>query len=169
MDQIKDNCVVSIAYRLFVDGEELEEATVDEPLEYLHGAENIVPGLEKALTGKKVGDKFTITLQPADAYGEYDEDDTEVVPREDIPDPVEPGMELLLEDEYGSFFEAVVKEVTDDEVVLDFNPPLAGYEVTYEVEVINIRPAEQEEIEQGFPYGYEEDYFDDFEHDHDHD
>lgn len=166
MDQIKDNLVVSIAYRLFVEGEELEEATADEPLEYLHGSENIVPGLEAALTGKKIGDKFTITLQPADAYGDYDEEDTEVVAREDIPDPVEPGMELLLEDEYGNFFEAIVKEVNGGEVVLDFNPPLAGREVTYEVEVIDIREADEEEIEQGFPYGYDEDYLD--EHDHDH-
>jgi FKBP-type peptidyl-prolyl cis-trans isomerase SlyD len=162
-DTIADGLVVSVAYKLTVDGELIEEAGADDPLDYLHGAENIVPGLEQALTGKKVGDKFTVTLQPADAYGDYDEDDTDTLDREEMPDDIEVGMELLLEDEFGNFFEVTILEITDDEVVIDFNSPLAGKEVTYDIEVLAIREADEEEVEHGHPHGYVDD--DEFEDD----
>lgn len=158
LDTIKDGVVVTVAYTLTVEGTEIESATADDPLEYLHGAENIVPGLEAELNGKKVGAKFTVTLQPEDAYGEYDEEDTETLDRDEIPEQVEPGMELLLEDEDGNMFEALVKEVNDDVIVLDFNPPLAGKVVTYDVEVLGIREADAEELEHGHPHSYADDF-----------
>jgi FKBP-type peptidyl-prolyl cis-trans isomerase SlyD len=157
-ENIKNGMVVSLAYTLTADGQEVEHATADDPLDYLHGAENIVPGLERELAGKKVGDRFTITLEPEDAYGEYDEEDTDEIDRDDFPDEIEPGMELLLEDDDGNLFEATVKEVTDDLVVLDFNPPLAGKTVTYEVEVVSLRPADEEELAHGHPHSHEDDY-----------
>lgn len=161
---IRDGLIVSLAYKLSLDGEIIEEATADDPLEYLHGGENIVPGLESALTGKKVGDTLSITLQPEDAYGPYEEDDIEAIPRDEMPDVVE-GMELLLEDEEGFVMEASVKQVTDSKVILDFNPPLAGKVVHYDVEVVDIRKAKSEELEHGHPESYDEDmgyvYFED--------
>jgi FKBP-type peptidyl-prolyl cis-trans isomerase SlyD len=155
-ETIKDGMVVKLAYTLEVEGEVLEEATVDDALDYLHGAENIVPGLEYALNGKRVGDKLDITLQPADAYGEYDEDDMELIEKDDMPDEIEVGMELLLEDKDGNFFEATIREIRNDGVLLDFNYPLAGKVVTYHVEVLSIRPANKEELEHGHPHS--EDY-----------
>lgn len=159
--KIEDNVVVSLAYTLTVDGQIVEEATEAEPLDYLHGAENIVPGLETALTGKTVGDKFTITLKPEDAYGEYDEDDKETFAKEDLPgaEMLEVGMEIVLEDEDGYEFEAIVAEISGNEVVLDFNPEYAGKTITYDVEVIALREANEEEIEHGHPhsYGYDDD------------
>lgn len=158
LDKITDGVVASIAYRLTVDGMEIEEATADDPLEYLHGAENIVPGLERELTGKRIGERFTVTLQPADAYGEYDEDDIEIVDRSDLPSEIQPGMEILIEDEDGNLFEAVIKEVGDEGVVLDFNLPLAGKVVTYDVEVVDVREADEEELDHGHPHSYHDDF-----------
>lgn len=170
-DTIKDGLVVTLTYTLTVDGDVMETAPLEEPLDYLHGAENIVPGLEEALKGKKVGDKLTVTLKPEDAYGTYDEDDTEVVDRSDLPENVEVGMELLLEDEDGNMFEATIKEVNETDVVLDFNPPLAGKTVTYDVEIIAIRPADDDELAHGHPHSYEddEDYYDEYEDEYDDD
>lgn len=156
-DQIADGFVISLAYTLKADGEIIEVAPQEEPLDYLHGAENIVPGLEAALTGKKVGDKMSVTLEPKDAYGEYDEEDTEWIERGDLPEEIEEGMELLLEDEDGNFFEATVKEVSDQGVLLDFNPMLAGKTVTYDVEIVGIRKADEEEMMHGHPHSYEDD------------
>ncbi|MFW5691781.1 MAG: FKBP-type peptidyl-prolyl cis-trans isomerase [Chloroflexota bacterium] len=160
VETIRDGVVVSLAYTMIVDGDVVEETTADDPLDYLHGAENIVPGLEEALTGRKVGDKFSVTLAPEDAYGEYDEEDLEEVDREDLPDEIEVGMELLLEDEYGNFFEATVKQIKKDSVVLDFNPDFAGKTVTYKVEILDMREADEEEKAHGHPHSYEEDDYD---------
>ncbi len=167
--QIQDGVVVSLAYTLTSDGEVIERASSEEPLDYLHGAENIVPGLERALDGKKVGDRFTVTLEPEDAYGEYDEEEVEVVAREDVPDAeaLEPGMVVVLEDEDGYIFDAIVREITSNSVVLDFNPPLAGKTITYDVQVVALREAEEEELRAGQPYGFADDDYDE-EDDHDH-
>jgi FKBP-type peptidyl-prolyl cis-trans isomerase SlyD len=171
VNKIEKGVVVSIAYRLTSEGVEIEQTDADDPLEYLHGAGNIVPGLEAALEGRKAGDKFTVTLQPIDAYGEYDEEDVEVVAREDVPDNLEVGMEVLLEAEDGDLLEAVVSAINDDSVVLDFNDPLAGKVVTYEVEVLELRQADEEELEQGYPHSaadfFDDDDYDDYDYDED--
>lgn len=166
-DRIGNGIVVSLAYTLTVDGEEIETATAEDPLDYLHGADNIVPGLEQMLVGKQIGDRFQVTLAPADAYGEYDAEDMEEIAREDIPDSdkIEPGMILVLEDDDGNIFDAIVKEVTPNSVILDFNAPLAGKTVTYDVEVVAMRPAEEDELEHGHPHGMGMGDFDDYDDD----
>lgn len=148
---IADDMVVSIAYTMKVDGQEVENAPVDDPLVYLHGAEEIVPGLETALNGKKVGDKFSITLQPADAYGDYDEEDIVEFDLEAFPDDEEiaPGLELWLEDDAGDLYEASVKSIEGDVVIVDMNPLYAGKVIDYEVEVVAIRRATPTEIQHG--------------------
>jgi FKBP-type peptidyl-prolyl cis-trans isomerase SlyD len=155
IEKIQDGVVVSLVYTLMVDGEEVDRAETDDPLEYLHGAENIVPGLEEALTGKKVGDKISVTLKPEDGYGEYDEEDIEVVDSEEIPDAnmLRQGMVIEAEDEYGNFSLGTVREIADGKIVLDFNPPLAGKTLTYNVEVLGLREADQEELAHGHPHG----------------
>lgn len=172
---IADNMVVSIAYNLVVDGEELSAATREEPMEYLHGAQEIVPGLEHALAGKKVGDRFSVTLEPSEAYGDYDEENIEEIDRADIEDSddLEVGMVLEVEDEDGFTYMAHVSEISGDTVLLDFNPPLAGKTLTYSVEVLDIRLADEDELEHGHAHGsaglfldedeFDEDFDDDFE------
>jgi FKBP-type peptidyl-prolyl cis-trans isomerase SlyD len=170
VEKIQDGVVVSLAYTLTVDGEEVDRADASDPLEYLHGAENIVPGLEEALAGKKVGDKVSVTLQPDQAYGEYDEDDIEVVDRDEVPDSdmLKAGMLIEAEDEAGNVSLGIVREINDDQIVLDFNPPLAGKTLTYNVEVLGLREADQDELAHGHPHGLHS-HFSDYDDDDDYD
>jgi FKBP-type peptidyl-prolyl cis-trans isomerase SlyD len=163
---IQDGLVVTVAYTLTVDGEVVEEALADDPFEYLHGAMNIVPGLESALTGKAVGDEVKVVVQPADGYGDYDPENVEEVAKDEIPDAddLEEGMVVMLEDEDGDMFEAIITEVKADSVILDFNDTLAGKVLNYAVKVLDVREATEEEVEQGFPESYMID--DEDEHDH---
>jgi len=174
--KIAKNTVVSLAYTLTVDGVLTEDATVDAPFEYLHGFQNIIPGLEQALEGKAVGDKFDIVVHPADGYGEYNDEDVDVINKADLPgaETFEEGMVVMLEDEDGDLFEAIVQEVNGDSLKLDFNHPLAGKVLNYSVEVVGMREATADELKAGYPEGYDDydydDYdYDDDEHDHDHD
>jgi FKBP-type peptidyl-prolyl cis-trans isomerase SlyD len=164
-DKITDGMVVSLAYVLTVDGEEMSRTDADDPLEYLHGASNIIPGLEAALTGKQVGDKINVTLDPDDAYGEYDEEEIEEIPRDEMPEAemLEEGMLVEVEDEEGYSYVATVTQITDDMVTLDFNPPLAGKTLTYDVEVLGVRQANEDELDHGHPHsldGHDHDYDD---------
>ena len=166
MQKITDGLVVSLNYILTVDGETLAQTDADDPMEYLHGAEEILPGLEAALTGKQVGDKFNVTLQPEDAYGEYDDEDVEEIDRADIPNvtELEVGMVVEVEDEDGYAYMAQVREIGDKVVILDFNPPLAGKTLTYDVEVVAIREATAEELEHGHSHGDGDEEEDDYEY-----
>lgn len=172
LDKIADGLVVSLAYVLKVDGEEVDRAEHDDPLDYLHGAENIIPGLESALTGKRVGDRLQVTVSPADGYGEYDEDEIEELDRSELPESgtLEPGTLVELEDEDGFVYLATVTEVTTDTVTLDFNPPLAGKTLHYDVEVVAIREATPEELDHGHVHGADfDDYDDDYDYEEDDD
>ncbi len=168
MQKITDGMVVSLNYVLTVDGEILAQTDDGDPMEYLHGAEEILPGLETALNGKQVGDKFSVTLNAEDAYGDYDEEDVEEIDRADIPnvEELEIGMTVEVEDEDGYAYMAIVTKIGDKTVVLDFNPPLAGKTLTYDVEVIGVREATPEELEHGHVHGDEdeEDEEDDYEY-----
>lgn len=166
-DKIQDGVVVSLAYTLKLqNGEVIDYSEVDEPLEYLHGADNIIPGLEKELTGLQVGEAKDVRVAPAEGYGEYDPEDVEVVPRGDLPRNMEMklGMVVQIRDEEGSTSEAYVREIAPDSVTLDFNHPLAGQPLFFSVQVVGVREATAEELEHGHPHGVEldEDYeFDD--------
>jgi FKBP-type peptidyl-prolyl cis-trans isomerase SlyD len=146
---VSDGMVVSI-------GEEVSRMTANEPLEYLHGYQEIVPGLEAALTGKQVGDKFSITLAAADGYGDYDSENFDEIPRDAVPfgDDVEIGTDLEVEDEEGNVYLATVAEIRESTLLLDFNHPLAGKTLEYDVEVTDIRYADEEELEHGHAHGY---------------
>ncbi|MCU0512769.1 MAG: peptidylprolyl isomerase [Anaerolineae bacterium] len=177
---LKQDMVGTIAYTLTVDGAVVEVIKPENAVEYLHGADNLVPGLEAALEGKAVGDSFDVTVLPEDGYGEYDEDEIEEMDAGDFEDfgELEPGMEIELMDEDGDIYEATVLEVTGSVVRLDFNSPLAGKTLHYTVQVMAVREASDEELEMGLPASLidelysqmdEEDEEDGDEHDHDHD
>jgi FKBP-type peptidyl-prolyl cis-trans isomerase SlyD len=168
MQKITDGMVVNLNYVLTVDGSVVAQTEGDDPMEYLHGADEILPGLEAALEGKQVGDKFSITLAPQDAYGEYDDEDVEEIDRADIPnaDELEIGMVVEVEDEDGYDYMAQVSEIGDKVVTLDFNPPLAGKTLTYDVEILSIREATEEEIAHGHVHDddWDEDEDEDYEY-----
>ncbi|MFL5354893.1 peptidylprolyl isomerase [Archangium sp.] len=154
--QIANDSVVSIEYRLHLgDGKTIDESDPGEPLVYLHGHEQIVPGLEKALEGKKVGESLKVTVTPEDGYGEYDPDGVEEVPREDFPPDMEleAGGIVSATDEEGDEVDFLVKEVRPKTVVVDFNHPLAGKTLHFEVTVREVRAATKEELEHGHAHG----------------
>ncbi|MBN1313365.1 MAG: peptidylprolyl isomerase [Anaerolineae bacterium] len=156
---VEQDAVVTLLYRLKLDdGSLVEEATDDEPLVYLHGHENIIPGLEAALEGMTVGEQKKIVVEAADAYGEYDPDEVDEVSLSDLPPDFEPevGMELALRDKDGNIYEASITEVNGDSVVLDFNPPLAGQRLHFEVTITDLRDATAEELEHGHVHDDEE-------------
>src|SRR3954462_14505022 len=110
-DEVKDGAVVSLAYTLRLsNGEIIDFSEAADPLQYLHGAENIIPGLERELTGLHVGDEKDVEIAPGDAYGEYDPEEVEVVERTMLPKdlPLKLGMVLAISDDEGNISEAVV-------------------------------------------------------------
>jgi FKBP-type peptidyl-prolyl cis-trans isomerase SlyD len=150
--EIAKDSVVSIDYRLHLgDGQIIEESEQGDPLVYLHGYEEIVPGLEKALEGKKAGESLKVQVSPAEGYGDYDPDGVEEVPREDFPADLElqAGGIVSATDDEGDEVDFLVKEVRDNTVLVDFNHPLAGKTLHFEVTVREVRAATEEELEHG--------------------
>ena len=152
-NRVSDGVVVGLAYELRVDGEKVDEATVDEPFEYLHGAMNIVPGLEAALAGRRVGDRFQVTVPPDQGYGHYDPDEVEWFDKDEFDDPEEIELGAPLAIEYDDeILDGLVTEVTEDQFAVDFNPPLAGKTLEFDVEVVSLRAADPDELEHGHPH-----------------
>lgn len=169
-DIVQDGKVVSLAYTLrLTNGEVIDFSDANEPLEYLHGAANIVPGLERALTGLQIGQSKEVEVAPADGYGAYDPEEVEVVEREQLPKefPLELGMTLAVSDDEGNLEEAYVREIGPNSVTLDYNHPLAGQALLFSVEVVDVREATAEELEHGHPHGLEEEDYEDEDDDFD--
>jgi FKBP-type peptidyl-prolyl cis-trans isomerase SlyD len=154
VQKIEDGVVVSMTYLLVVDGQEAGRAGEDEPLEYLHGAENIVPGLEAALEGKTIGDRVQVTVPPEQAYGDYDDEEMDEFDMEEIPgsENLELGMIVEVEDDDGYIYEGTVVEIEDGVILVDFNHPLAGKTLNFDVTVLGLREADPEELEHGHPH-----------------
>ena len=151
---IGDNTVVTIHYTLTNnDGEVIDSSEGAEPLAYLHGAENIIPGLEKALVGKAAGAKAQVSIEPADAYGELQPELVQQVPVEAFQgvEQIEPGMAFEAQDEQGNARRVVVRAVEDQLVIVDANHPLAGMTLVFAGTVRDVRQATQAEINQGGP------------------
>lgn len=152
--QIDKNCVVAIHYTLTNDDKEvLDSSEGKEPLVYLHGAQNIIPGLENALLGKTTGDSFNVTVPPEDAYGPFYEERMQEVPREAFGEhqDIQAGMVFRAQTEEGEE-QVVIAEVNDETVVVNGNHPLAGQHLTFDVTVDSVREANQEEIDHGHPH-----------------
>ncbi len=153
--QVADNTVVSIHYTLRnAEGETIDSSAGGEPLAYLHGAGNIIPGLENALAGKNVGDQMTVTVPPEEGYGQPNEDLIQEVPRSAFQgvDRIEPGMRFQAESPQGPQV-VVVTQVGDDTVTIDANHPLAGMTLTFDVEIADVRAATEEELAHGHVHG----------------
>ncbi|MBX2801543.1 MAG: peptidylprolyl isomerase [Myxococcales bacterium] len=152
---IENGKVVSIHYTLkSSSGETLDSSQGQEPLSYLHGAGNIVPGLEKALTGKDKGDAFDTVVPPAEGYGERD-GEPEEVPRAMFPDDAElsEGMMFKAETQDGQMVILWIDRIEGDSVYVDHNHPLAGHELHFAIQVVDIRDATEEEVSHGHPHG----------------
>jgi len=136
---IKEGSKVKFDYTLTVEGQVADTSSGRGPLEYTHGAGHIIPGLEKELLGMKVGDKKTVKVSPEEGYGIVHEEAIRRVPKEAIggADNLKVG-DMVGASNAGHTFRAIVKEITDKEVVLDFNHPLAGKELTFDVEIKEI-------------------------------
>lgn len=147
---IANDSVVSIHYKLTDDdGSVLDSSEGRDPLKYLHGHGNIVPGLEKEMTGKAVGDKFDVVVPPEEGYGVRDDGKIGKIPREQIDAPdLEPGMKLQAQTPEGVAILNVI-EVEEDTITVDANHELAGVTLNFAIEVVEIRDAEQVELDHG--------------------
>jgi len=151
LQKVEDGLVVSMDYILHVDGELVDESTEKEPLEFIQGSGGIIPGLEKALYGMAIGDSKVVQVSAKDGYGEVDEDAFSDVPRDQFPDdiPLEEGIELQVRDEDGSMMQACIDNISDTTIRLDFNHPLAGMDLLFNIKIVGLRQATAEELEHG--------------------
>ena len=153
--QIAKDKVVSIDYTLTGDqGQVLDSSQGREPLAYLHGNQNIIPGLESALDGKSQGDALKVTIAPEQAYGQHDPKMVQVVPRTAFQGAptITPGMQFQGNTNQGPRVITVTK-VEGDNVTIDANHPLAGQTLNFDVKVVGVRDATAEELSHGHVHG----------------
>ena len=151
--RVSKETVVGIEYTLKDDkGNVLDTSAGHGPMEYLHGASNIIPGLEQGLEGLTAGDAKVVVVQPADAYGEYSEKLIQRVPLDRFgANKVEIGMRFHAETNLGMRV-LVIRHVDEQEAVLDGNHELAGKTLTFDVKVVSVRAAELTELAHGHPH-----------------
>jgi FKBP-type peptidyl-prolyl cis-trans isomerase SlyD len=153
--QIAKNTVVSIDYTLTDDsGEVIDSSKGQEPLAYLHGAGNIIPGLEEALEGKQAGEQVKVAVPPEKGYGLRNESMTQQVPRNmfDTEQEIKPGMRFHAESEHGTHT-VTVTAVDKENVTVDGNHPLAGKVLNFDVNIVEVRAATDEELSHGHVHG----------------
>ncbi len=146
--EIKKGCVVAMHYKLTNDqGEILDSSEGREPLKFLHGAGNIISGLDNAMVGKSIGDSFTVTVEPEEAYGVHHEQMIQTVPREAFQgiDDIQIGMKFNAETQQGPVA-VTVTEVTEGMITIDGNHELAGVRLTFDVTIEDVRAATEDEI-----------------------
>ena len=153
--KISANKVATLNYTLTNDQGEVLDQSQDGSFLYLHGASNIIPGLEKELENKEKGDALTVKVSPQDGYGERDESMIQVVPRNMFEEghPIEIGLQFHAESPEGHMLTVTVTNVEGDDVTVDGNHPLAGVNLNFDVNVIDVRDASAEEIEHGHAHG----------------
>ena len=153
--QISDSKVVTLNYTLKDDDGNLIDQSQDGQFVYLHGAQNIIPGLEIALTDKTKGDKVSVRIEPKEGYGEYNESMIQNVDKGmfDVEQELEVGQQFHAETPDGHMVTVTNKEVKDDEITVDGNHPLAGVHLNFDVEIMDVREASAEEVEHGHVHG----------------
>jgi FKBP-type peptidyl-prolyl cis-trans isomerase SlyD len=151
---IANDRVVSINYTLTNDHSQILDATGLEPFSYLHGHRNIIPGLEKALDGRNLGDAFQIHIPAVEAYGERSEKLVLTVPLDRFSEvvAVQPGMQFHAETSDGDIQLVTVTAVEGDIVTIDGNHPMAGQDLNFDVSVVDVREASEEELRRGSVY-----------------
>ncbi len=150
-DIVAQDMVVSLDYSLMVDDQLIDTSDGYGPLQFIQGHRNIIPGLEKELFGMQIGESREITVQPAEAYGEYDANAFVDIPKEQFPTNFEfaIGKTIRLSDPQGRVINANIMEIGEGDVKLDLNHPLAGKELHFTAKVVDLRMATEEEIAAG--------------------
>jgi FKBP-type peptidyl-prolyl cis-trans isomerase SlyD len=148
-ETVKDNLVVTLDYKLIVDDEIMENTEDGKPILFIQGIGQIIPGLENAIYGMKVGEQQTVIIPPEDAYGEYDAESLQEAKKDEFSEevPLDVGTFLDLEDDEGDILSAQIIAAEEETVTLDFNHPLAGKTLTFEITLTDLRPASEEELE----------------------
>jgi FKBP-type peptidyl-prolyl cis-trans isomerase SlyD len=163
--KVEKNKVVTVTYVLQVDNGEtgllpFEEVTEKYPFVFLFGAGGVLPGLEDAMVGKTVGEDFSVFLDFENAYGDYDETKKVIIPKSNFKEDGKKNKDLLrigqvipMQDDKGNQMRGEITKVDYKGVHMDFNSPLAGFDLLFEGKIIAIRDAEQVEIEHGHAHG----------------
>jgi len=158
--KIESQHVVSLTYDLYVNQEDgtealVESATQEQPLTFLYGAGQMLPKFEEHLSTLSTGDDFDFKLSAEDAYGEYNDEAVANLPKEmfDGTDIPEVGAVLPLQDNQGNRFQGQVVSVVEDSVIVDLNHPMAGQALHFKGGIINVRPANPEELSHGHAHG----------------
>lgn len=150
---VQDDVIVSIDYTLKLDdGEVIDSSDGREPLEYMQGRGQIVPGLERELYGLNVGEEKAVTVTAEEGYGAYDDERLQRVPMDTFPEDMdlEEGLNVRMRDvNSGQLFDAYIDEIDEEAVTLDFNHPLAGETLFFDIKVVGLREASDEELEHG--------------------
>ncbi len=154
---VADDLVVTMEYTLTVDGEIVDSSEEDGPIQFLQGYGNIIPGLESHLGGLAVGENLQVTVAAKDAYGEFDPEQIVDIPLDEFPEEIclEPGVELEMKDQDDNMLFAKVISVGKSRAKLDFNHPLAGRDLTFDVKIVSLRHPSVEEFEHGHVHGSE--------------
>jgi len=153
--QVAKDKVTTIDYTLKDDEGTIIDQSSNGEFAYLHGANNIIPGLEQALEGKQAGDEVSVSIDPEQGYGEKDLAQIQRVPRSQFPPDVEieAGMQFQAQSPDGQMLVVTVTDVDNDVVVVDGNHPLAGKTLHFDVNVVDVRDATEEELEHGHVHG----------------
>ena len=153
--KIENNMVASVHYRgtLTDTGEEFDNSHGNEPLTYLVGSGQMIPGFEKALMGVEVGEKKTFNLEADEAYGPMNPEGVQEVPKDQFPPEIEVGMVFAAQMPDGNSLPIRVTKIEESTVTIDFNHQLAGQRLTFEVEVMDVRAASEDEISHGHAHG----------------
>jgi FKBP-type peptidyl-prolyl cis-trans isomerase SlyD len=149
--KVNDGHVVSMDYTLHVDGKVVDSSESSEPLQFIQGMGHIIPGLENELYDMKVGDNKQVVVSAKDGYGEVDTEAFMDVPRDAFPSdvPLEKGTELELREQSGHPMFARIETISEDNIRLNMNHPLAGKELHFDVKIAGLRPATDEEVSHG--------------------
>jgi FKBP-type peptidyl-prolyl cis-trans isomerase SlyD len=149
---VKKDAVVEMHYTLKNDaGDVIDSSQGKEPMPFIQGHGNIIPGLESALEGMKIGESCDISVKPEEGYGAYHDEGVQDIPMDALQgiDNLEVGMELQSQDEQGNPFIVHIKSINEDSVTVDANHPLAGQILHFSVSIENVREATKDELDHG--------------------
>jgi FKBP-type peptidyl-prolyl cis-trans isomerase SlyD len=154
--EIGEGTVVSLEYTLHLgDGKVIDASAPNQPVKYLHGTGQLVPGLERQLVGANPGDKRQIQVEPKEGYGEHDPEGVQEVPKSSFPEgaKLEPGVRYTAHNKTGDSVPLFIREVKEDVVLIDLNHPLAGETLHFDIFIRDVRKATEEELAHGHTHG----------------
>jgi FKBP-type peptidyl-prolyl cis-trans isomerase SlyD len=160
LDNVAHGVIVKLEYTLQIEDEMVESTDDEGPIEFLQGYGEIIPGLEAALYGMKVGQEKDVTVDPEDGYGEYDSEAFEEVPLDIFPEDMDLSLGMpveLYDEDADETVDGFIAEIRTDTVVVDLNHPLAGETLSFHVKVVGLRPPTPEELEHGHAHNVDGD------------